>query len=88
MDLTLSPDLDARICYGIVFLCAILGACLQIQKRFAAARLPATWIWHSPSTWMMFVTFIVTPLGLFWLMDRMNALSDTSFFAALLVGLA
>ena len=88
MDLALSPDLDARICYGIVFLCAILSACLQVRGRFVALKVPATWVWRAPTTWLIFAIYILTPLGLFWLMDRANALNDTSLFAALLVALA
>jgi hypothetical protein len=88
MDLALSPDFDARICYGIVFLCAILSACLQVRSKFTALKVPAVWVWRAPTTWLIFGIYIVTPLGLFWLMDRANALNDTSLFAALLVALA
>ena len=38
--------------------------------------------------WLIFGIYLAIPIALFWLMDRMNALNDTSLFAALLVGLA
>ena len=88
MDLTLSPDLDARLCYGIVFLCAILSARIQVVKRFVALKVPTSMIWLVPNTWLIFGIYLLTPLGLFWLLDRMSGLSDTSLFSALLVGLA
>lgn len=88
MDQALSPDFDARFCYGLVFLFAILSACLQVRARFAALKVPATWVWRAPTTWLIFAIYIGTPLALFWLMDRANALNDTSLFAALLVALA
>ena len=88
MDLTLSPDLDARLCYGIVFLCAVVSGRIQVLKRFVALKIPTSMIWLVPNTWLIFGIYLLTPLGLFWLMDRMSGLSDTSLFSALLVGLA
>jgi hypothetical protein len=86
MDLSVSPDLDARWCYLIVLLCGLISARSQLYKRFVDFKVSGAWL--VPSTWLIFGIYLAIPIALFWLMDRMNALNDTSFFAALLVGLA
>ena len=88
MDLSISPDLDARLCYSVVLLCGLFSARTQIYKRFVVLKMNITEVWLVPTTWMMFGIYLLTPLGLFWLMDRTGALNDTSLLAALLVGLA
>ena len=86
MDLSVSPDFDARLCYLIVLLCGLISARIQLYKRFLELKISGVWL--VPYTWLMFGIYLVTPLALFWLMDRTSALTDTSLFAALLVGLA
>lgn len=86
MDLSISPDWDARLCYAVVFACGLISAQFQLHKRFQDLKI--TGFWLVPNTWLVFAIYLAIPLGLFWLMDRMSALSDTSLFAALLVGLA
>ncbi|MCW5554508.1 MAG: hypothetical protein KIS67_20410 [Verrucomicrobiae bacterium] len=86
MDLSISPDWDARLCYAVVFACGIISAQFQLYKRFQDLKI--TGFWLVPNTWLVFAIYLAIPLGLFWLMDRMSALNDTSLFAALLVGLA
>jgi hypothetical protein len=88
MDLSISPDLDARLCYAVVLLCGLFSARTQLYKRFVVLKMNIAEVWLVPTTWMMFGIYLLTPLGLFWLMDRTGALNDTSLFAALLVGLA
>jgi hypothetical protein len=88
VDLSISPDWDARWCYSVVFLCAVLSARVQVLKRFSALNLSTFLIWRVPNTWLIFLVYLLLPLALFWFMDRMGALSDTSLFSALLVGLA
>jgi hypothetical protein len=88
VDLTISPDWDARWCYGVVFLCAVLSARVQVLKRFSALNFPTLLVWRVPNTWLIFLVYLLLPMALFWFMDRMGALSDTSLFSALLVGLA
>ena len=84
MDLSVSPDLDARWCYLIVLLCGLISARSQLYKRFVDFKVSGAWL--VPSTWLVFAIYLAIPIALFWLMDRMNALNDTSLFAALLVG--
>lgn len=82
MDLNVSPDLDAYCCYGLVLaLGAWIGA-RQISGRLGGIRA----IWFFPRTWLLFLAYLVVPVGLFWLLDRTGAINDTSFFAAVLVG--
>ena len=83
MDLSVSPDLDARWCYLIVLLCGLISARAQLYKRFVDFKVSGAWL--VPSTWLVFAIYLAIPIALFWLMDRMNALNDTSLFAALLV---
>jgi hypothetical protein len=86
MNLSVSPDWDARWCYLLVLLCGLISARSQLYKRFVEAKISGVWL--VPNTWFIFGIYLVFPLALFWLMDRMSALNDTSLFAALLVGLA
>ncbi|HXM73671.1 MAG TPA: hypothetical protein VN904_00225, partial [Chthoniobacterales bacterium] len=86
MDLSVSPDLDARWCYAVVLVCGLISAQLQLNKRFLELKISRVWI--VPNTWFVFLIYLFIPLALFWVMDRTGALNDTSLFAALLVGLA
>ena len=86
MDLSVSPDFDARWCYLIVLFLGLISARWQLYKRFVDLKISGVWL--VPNTWLIFGIYVVTPIALFWLMDRMNALNDTSLFAALLVGFA
>jgi hypothetical protein len=86
MDLSASPDIDARICYLVVFACGLISARIQIYKRITENKI--TGIWLAPSTWLVFGIYLFLPILLFWLMDRLNAIHDTSLFAALLIAFA
>ena len=82
MDLSFSPDVDARICYLLVLLCALIAAYRQVDRRLAT--FPGSWT-ESP-TWLLYGIYALVPVGLFWLLDRTGAINDTSVVAALLVG--
>lgn len=82
MDLNVSPDLDAYYCYGIVLLLGAWTGARQISVRLGGIR----GIWLAPRTWLLFLAYLGVPVGLFWLLDRAGAINDTSFFAAVLVG--
>jgi hypothetical protein len=82
LDLTVSPDLDAYWCYAVVFVLGLITALGQMSKRLA--KLPSKWI--MVNTWLLFFAYTFTPVVLFWLLDRSNAIHDTSLFAAILVG--
>lgn len=82
MDLSFSPDVDARFCYLIVLLCALFAAYRQVDRRLATY--PGSWT-ESP-TWLLYTSYVFVPLGLFWLLDRTGAINDTSVVAAVFVG--
>lgn len=83
MDMTVSPDLEAFICYALVFLLGLAAAKGQVGQRLG--NLPGQWI--MVNTWLLFFAYALLPVALFWLLDRTNAIHDTSVFAALVVGL-
>lgn len=82
MDLTVSPDLAAYLCYGIVFLLGIFVAVVQVNKRLGGMD----GIWFVTRTWLLFIAYVAVPVALFWLLDRTGAITDTSLFAAVLIG--
>jgi hypothetical protein len=83
MDMTVSPDLEAFYCYGIVFALGLVTAWAQVSRRLG--NLPGQWIMIS--TWLLFFAYAFVPVALFWFLDRTSALHDTSLFAAVLVGI-
>ena len=82
MDLSFSPDVDARICYLIVLVCALIAAYRQVDRRLET--FPGSWT-ETP-TWLLYASYALVPMGLFWLLDRTGAINDTSAVAAALVG--
>jgi len=82
LDITVSPDLPAYYCYLLVLLLGLWSAGAQVSKRLG--NLPGKWI--MVNTWSLFFAYTGIPLALFWLLDRTNAIHDTSLFAAILVG--
>ena len=81
MDMTVSPDLEAFCCYGAVFFLGLIAAWSQVTQRLG--NLPGQWIMIN--TWLLFFAYGLVPVGLFWFLDRTNAIHDTSLFAAILV---
>jgi hypothetical protein len=82
VDLSVSPDVDAYYCYGVVLLLGLITASGQVSRRLA--NLPGRWI--MVNTWLLFFAYALLPAVLFWLLDRTGAIHDTSLFAAVLVG--
>jgi hypothetical protein len=82
VDMSVSPDLGAYCCYGLVLLIGLLVAWSQVSKRLG--RLPGQWI--MVNTWLLFFAYTFVPVVLFWFLDRTDAVHDTSLFAAVLVG--
>ncbi|MEA2989286.1 MAG: hypothetical protein QOG83_1997 [Alphaproteobacteria bacterium] len=82
MDLSVSPDLEALLCYVIVLLIGAFVATTQIRQRIGEIQ----GIWLIPRTWWLFAIYTAVPAVLFWFLDRTGAISDTSLFAAVLVG--
>ena len=83
MDLSVSPDLDAYFCYAFVFVLGAIAAYSQVSKRLGSIA----GIWLVPRTWLLFSMYVAVPVVLFWLLDRTGAITDTSVFAAVLVGI-
>jgi hypothetical protein len=82
MDFSFSPDIDARICYLIVLLCALFAAYRQVERRLTTY--PGSW--KEWPTWLLYTSYVAVPVGLFWLLDRTSAINDTSAVAAVIVG--
>jgi hypothetical protein len=89
MELAFSPDLPAWICYGAVLLVAMFVAWRKVSTGLrAVAGQDTPPIWHFSRTWLLLTCYVAVPLLLFWLLDRTEAIHDTSFFAALIVAIA
>jgi hypothetical protein len=82
LDLSVSPDLPAYVCYGVVLLLGLFVAIVQIRKRLGGMD----GAWFVARTWLLFVAYAAVPVILFWFLDRTGAISDTSLFAAVLIG--
>jgi hypothetical protein len=80
--MNVSPDLPAYWCYLVVLLLGFVTAGTQVSAQLG--NLPGKWL--TVNTWLLFFAYTLIPLGLFWLLDRTNAIHDTSVFAAVLVG--
>lgn len=44
-------------------------------------------VWQIGDTWILFFLYLAIPVGLFWLLDRTDAVKDSSLFAALLIAI-
>lgn len=84
MDLSFSPDWPAWLCYFIVLFFGILTGWREVVEKLESA----SGIWRQPMTWVLFIILGVGPILLFWLLDRVGALHDTSAIAAAIVGVA
>jgi hypothetical protein len=76
-----SPDVPAYVCYAIVFLFGVIVAWSTVDKLLDGY--PDHWAFSS--TWALFCAHAALPIALFWFLDYVSALHDTSIFAALLV---
>jgi hypothetical protein len=81
MDLSVSPDIPAYVCYAVVLALGALTGIVQISQRLVGIE----GIWFLARTWGLFFLYLLVPLGLFWFLDRTSAIVDTSLFAAALV---
>lgn len=82
MDLSVSPDIEAYFCYLIVASLGAVTAVVQINRGLG----DLAGIWLIPGTWLLFLMYLGVPIGLFWFLDRTGAITDTSVFAAALIG--
>jgi len=83
MDLSVSPDIEAFWSYLIVLVLGVFVANRQVATRLEGFKD----VWLVGDTWILFFAYLAVPLGLFWLLDRTDAVKDSSLFAALLVGI-
>jgi len=84
VDLSFSPDIDALWCYLIVFACGFFVVPDQNKARLEELRVAG----FTLEAWALFFSYWLIPIALFWLLDQMGAVNDTSVFAAIMVGLA
>jgi hypothetical protein len=82
MGLDVSPDLDALVCYVVVLAAGALAALFQLYDKLGSFR----GAWVMVETWALYAVYTIFPVALFWLLDRTNAIHDTSLFAALIIG--
>lgn len=82
VDLSVSPDIEAYFCYIIVLLLGAITAVIQINRGLG----DLAGVWLIPRTWLLFLMYLSVPIGLFWFLDRTGAITDTSVFAAALIG--
>jgi hypothetical protein len=78
----LSPDLPAYVCYYLVVSAGLLVSFAKVDALLASS--PRRW--SHVRTWVIFFSYTLVPVLLFWLFDYTNALRDTSLFSALIVG--
>jgi hypothetical protein len=83
VDLSLSPDLEAFWCYLILASLAVLVAVIQVRTLLKGY----TNAWSSARAWLLVAAYSAVPISLFWLLDRADALHDTSVFGAVLVAI-
>jgi len=83
LDLSLSPDVEAYVCYLVLLGLALIVAVIQVRTLLKGY----TNVWSSARSWLLLGAYTSVPIGLFWLLDRADALHDTSLFAAILVAI-
>ncbi len=79
-----SPDFEAYICYLVLIIVASISA----RKNISKVQVSSYGIWRIGRTWMLLLIYVSISVVLFWLLDRTNAVHDTSIVAAFLVGIA
>lgn len=82
MGLDVSPDLSALACYLVVLAAGALASLFQLYDKLGTFR----GAWVMAETWALYAVYTLFPVALFWLLDRTNAIHDTSLFAALIIG--
>ena len=81
MDSALSPDIEAYWCYLVLFAIALAVAGIRVRRLLQGFAN----IWATAPSWLLLAAYTAVPVVLFWLLDRADALHDTSIFAAILV---
>ena len=83
MDQALSPDVEAYWCYALVLVLALIVATIQVGQLLKGLANA----WATGRAWLLLGAYTCVPIVLFWVLDRADALHDTSLFAAILVAL-
>jgi hypothetical protein len=76
-----SPDLPAYWCYAIVFVVALVVSFVSVNLLLS--QYPNRWGFSG--TILLFAAYTILPVVLFWFLDYVSALHDTSLFAAVVV---
>lgn len=72
-----SPDFEAYICYLVLIIVASISA----RKNISKVQVSSYGIWRIGRTWMLLLIYVSISVVLFWLLDRTNAVHDTSIVA-------
>ena len=84
----ISPDIDARFCYLVVAICGALSAWKGIYERIGLGPRDRMYAWGAGwRMWFVFTLYVAFPVVLYWFLDRLGTIRDTSFFSAVAVGL-
>jgi hypothetical protein len=92
LELAVSPDVPACACYLVIFIISVGVAIRKVGARLRSltgddggglGETPA--IWHFSGTWVLLASYAAIPLALFWLLDRTQAIHDTSLLSALII---
>jgi hypothetical protein len=84
VDLNFSPDWPAWVCYLIVLFFGAFTGWREVIEKLS----DTSGVWRHPTAWALVIILGVSPVLLFWLLDRVGALHDTSAIAAAIVGVA
>jgi hypothetical protein len=74
-------DVPAYYCYALVLL---VGGAVAWSMVNQLAGFPDRWAFAG--TWQLFIAHLLLPVLLFWFLDFVSVIQDTSLFAALVVG--
>lgn len=77
----LDLDVPAWLNYAIVLAIALFASVREVDERLSAARER----WSYGDTYILYFSYVAMPLLVFWLLDRVQAISDVSLASALLV---
>ena len=77
-----SPDFEAYICYLTVAGVGFFTAFRQVNKHLEAIQGK----WTMLGSWTLLLAYFVIPVALFYVLDLSGAIHDTSFFAAVVIG--
>lgn len=79
----LSPDVPAWISYAVLFTISLVGALATLNNLLGEHR----GYWRYLRTWLLFLMYLAFPIVLFWALDELGVVHDSSLLAAVAIGL-